>query len=123
MGYGFARFSGVCIATHRHTKNSVSSKYHFKFIAHASNRSNKPFILPDDVFMREIVDLLEEGYFTDSGERHSFFAVYNSDSLQSHETAFVLKIAGLVDGAIRSIPDLGHFFVLLSHGSDFKAVQ
>lgn len=79
--WGFARLLGGLHREARHTKNSESPKYPLKLITCSSNKQEKSLILPYNIFMREIVDLLEKGYFADGREWHSFIAVvYNSHS-------------------------------------------
>ena len=119
-GRGFRKILGGSTANIRHTNNSGSPKHHSKFIKNTSEKPNKSFLSPDNVLMREVVDLLQEGDFTDGRKRHSFLAVCYPDPLQCHESAFVLEIASFIHRPVSSIADLSDLFIFLSHSPYFK---
>lgn len=94
----------------------ILSKQNFLFL---NNTLETSLNLPDNVFVGKVTDLFEKGDFTDCREWHSFFAVYNSNSLECHESSFVLKIPGFVDNTVRTITDLSHFFVFFGHHGSY----
>lgn len=68
---------------------------------------------PDHVGVLEGLQVPQHRHLADGGKRHAFLASLHPHALQRHETASVLKVAGLEHLPIGAFPDLRHALVLL----------
>lgn len=69
--------------------------------------------IPDDIRVLIVLQLLEEGYFTNGTHWHALLCILYLNAFDGHPASFVTRVLGLKHSSIRPVPDDVNFFIVV----------